>query len=79
MQSIIMSKVKVVKVSSNGTTSLVYIPKKFAKELEIKKGNYIKMILAGGQIIIQPLDLGYECGPGRVGRPSSRSEPANEG
>lgn len=52
-----MAEVKIVKVTSNDTTELIYIPKEIRESLKLYKGTYVKMSIEGNRLIIEPLAL----------------------
>jgi len=49
--------VKVVKVQWNGFAYYVYIPRKWARELDLKPGDLFAMNLEDGVIKLQPVKL----------------------
>lgn len=50
-------KVKVVRITSNDGTPLIYIPKDVRRALKLEKGTYVKMIIQDNKLIIEPLKL----------------------
>lgn len=52
-----MENIKVVKVTSNDTTELIYIPKSVKEKLGLRKGTYVKLIIEGGRLVVEPLKL----------------------
>jgi AbrB family looped-hinge helix DNA binding protein len=49
--------VKIIKVTSNDHTELIYIPKAVRQALGLKKGIYVKLTVEDGKLIVEPLRL----------------------
>jgi len=52
-----MGETKVVKVTSNDSTELIYIPKSIREKLGLYKGVYVKLTVDGERLILEPLKL----------------------
>jgi AbrB family looped-hinge helix DNA binding protein len=52
-----MSEVKIVKVTSNDATELIYLPKSIREKLNLRRGTYVKMTVEGKRLIVEPLQL----------------------
>lgn len=57
MEGEIAENIKIVKVTSNDTTELIYIPKVIKEMLGLRKGTYVKLIVEGERLIVEPLKL----------------------
>jgi len=49
--------VRVAKVTSNDTTPLIYLPKAIREALSLRKGDYVKLTVENGRLIVEPLKL----------------------
>jgi AbrB family looped-hinge helix DNA binding protein len=52
-----MGEIRVVKVTSNDSTELIYLPKTIREKLNLRKGTYVKLMVDGKRLIIEPLQL----------------------
>jgi AbrB family looped-hinge helix DNA binding protein len=52
-----MEKSIVVKVSSNDSVPLIYIPKEVRETLGLMKGTYAKLTIKDGKLVIEKLNL----------------------
>jgi len=52
-----MNGVKVVKVTSNDSTELIYIPKSIREALNLRKGTYVILRVQGRKLVVEPLPL----------------------
>jgi len=48
---------KIVKVTSNDSTELIYIPKSIKEALNLRKGTYVILKVEGGKLVVEPLTL----------------------
>jgi AbrB family looped-hinge helix DNA binding protein len=48
---------KIVKVTSNDSTELIYIPKSIKEALNLRKGTYVVLKVKGRKLIVEPLSL----------------------
>jgi bifunctional DNA-binding transcriptional regulator/antitoxin component of YhaV-PrlF toxin-antitoxin module len=55
-----MDKVSIVRVSSDGDTLLIYLPKRVREELRLYKGKWVKLFVENNRLVVEPLDLGKE-------------------
>jgi AbrB family looped-hinge helix DNA binding protein len=49
--------IKIVKVTSNDSTELIYIPKAVKQALNLRKGTYVKLSIVGKKLVVEPLEL----------------------
>jgi AbrB family looped-hinge helix DNA binding protein len=47
---------QIVKVCGNQTSFFIFIPKPFREALKLRKGDYMRIRLDGGRLIIEPLE-----------------------
>jgi len=52
-----LEKIKVVKVSSNDTSEMIYLPKAIREALKLYKGTYVKLSIEGKRLIVESLEL----------------------
>jgi AbrB family looped-hinge helix DNA binding protein len=52
-----MDMKRIVKVTSNDSTELIYIPKAIREALNLRKGTYVKLIVDGKRLIVEPIQL----------------------
>jgi bifunctional DNA-binding transcriptional regulator/antitoxin component of YhaV-PrlF toxin-antitoxin module len=50
-----MNTVKVVKVTSNNRVCLIYLPKQVVAQLGLIKGVYLKLVVDGKKVILEPI------------------------
>jgi bifunctional DNA-binding transcriptional regulator/antitoxin component of YhaV-PrlF toxin-antitoxin module len=48
---------KVVRVTSNDSTRLIYLPKEVCEVLGLRKGVYVKLRVEEGKLVVEPLRL----------------------
>ena len=54
----ITAKIKIVrKISSNDSVPILYIPKAIREELKLTKGTYVKLIVEGKRLVVEPLSI----------------------
>jgi AbrB family looped-hinge helix DNA binding protein len=52
-----MNDVKIVKITSNDSTELIYLPKSIREALNLRKGTYVVLKVKGRRLIVEPLSL----------------------
>lgn len=62
---------KIVKVTSNDNTEMIYIPKAIRERLGLRKGVYVKLYVDGNRLVVEPLELGEVGGAGKAGEARS--------
>lgn len=50
-------EVRIVKVTTNNTAALIYIPKAVREMLGLQKGTYVKLSVEGKRLVVEPLEL----------------------
>jgi antitoxin component of MazEF toxin-antitoxin module len=45
------------KISYVGNSLLVYLPKKVVEELKLRRGQYVKLMVQDGKIVVEPLNI----------------------